>query len=170
MKLSFISTLAVAVLTSQCLGFAPQPMVQHPMSGAYSSHPLTKSGDMTLAPTFVLRASHVDPEKEEKKEEELALIAGMSWKEIKHVNNEFWDYTCNFLYIFLGTGIILNFSGFAYTVTPDKGLNVMPLSQYREEKLWKQEMQNYEREAAEKHAFLLKQSQGVENSISDAMP
>jgi hypothetical protein len=104
----------------------------------------------------VLQASLIDPE-EETKDNDTSFIGEKEWKQIKEINNKFWDYTCNFLYITIGLGIVLNLSGWAYTISPEQGLKIIPVSQHREEKLWKIEMQRYEIEAQQKKATLMQQ-------------
>lgn len=121
---------------------------------------------MHLSPKFdrpasfgALQASLIDPEEDaiDVPEDETTFFASETWKEIKKANNKFWEYTCNFLYVTISLGIVLNLSGFAYTVSPKEGLTITTISQHREEKLWKQEMKRYEMEAEGKKAVLMHQ-------------
>merc|ERR1712037_60812 len=75
----------------------------------------------------------------------LLLPSSTWWKEVKDIINKFWDYIVNFLYVFISIGIILNLSGFAYTLDGHAGLRIVPVSQYRQELQWKREMQRYDR-------------------------
>ncbi len=63
------------------------------------------------------------------------------WKRFKNMNNKFWDYTCNFLYVGISCLIFLNLCGFGYTISREEGVNVMPLKTYRQERQWRQEIQ-----------------------------
>lgn len=63
------------------------------------------------------------------------------WKQLKEINNMFWDYTCNFLYVGISCLILLNVCGFGYTISAEEGLNVMPLNTYRQQRQWQQEIQ-----------------------------
>merc|ERR1712130_1087187 len=77
----------------------------------------------------------------------MPLLSSLStwWKELKDINDKFWDYVVNFLYVLISIGIILNLSGFAYTFDGDAGLRIVPVQQYRQELQWKQEIQRYDR-------------------------
>jgi len=62
------------------------------------------------------------------------------WAQAKDINNKFWDFTVNFLYVAISCLIFLNLSGFGYTITKEKGLDVMPIETYRRERQWKEEI------------------------------
>lgn len=73
------------------------------------------------------------------------LSSAPSWlKQAKDINNKFWDYTCNFLYVAISCLILLNFIGFGYTISMEEGLNVMPIDRYRTERQWTEEIQQQE--------------------------
>eukprot|EP00429_Kryptoperidinium_foliaceum_P049045 CAMPEP_0176104152 /NCGR_PEP_ID=MMETSP0120_2-20121206/52259_1 /TAXON_ID=160619 /ORGANISM="Kryptoperidinium foliaceum, Strain CCMP 1326" /LENGTH=180 /DNA_ID=CAMNT_0017438251 /DNA_START=26 /DNA_END=568 /DNA_ORIENTATION=+ len=61
-------------------------------------------------------------------------------KDLKDINNKFWDYTVTFFYVAISCLILLNFAGFGYRFTSE-GLDVVPIQQYREERQWREEMQ-----------------------------
>jgi hypothetical protein len=63
------------------------------------------------------------------------------WTQVKDINNKFWDYTCNFLYVGISGLILLNLSGYGYTISHEEGLNVMPIHTYRQERQWKEELE-----------------------------
>lgn len=82
-----------------------------------------------------------DPGLKRKKPNQMLNNDDATWQQIKGINNKFWDYTCNFLYIGISCLILLNISGFGYTITREEGLRVMPLKTYRLERQWQEEIQ-----------------------------
>jgi hypothetical protein len=105
--------------------------------------------------------------------EEISKEEALLWTQVKAVNNKFWDYTCNFFYVGMSCLILLNLSGYGYTISLEDGLNVMPMHTYRQDRQWREEIQKqqtpsvvvspaalssstFQKEAA---AFLLQQQQ-----------
>ena len=78
----------------------------------------------------------------------------LMWKQIRRINDKFWDYTVNFFYVLISCGILLNLCGYGYTISKTEGLNIQTIDELRQEKLWQQEMQRYESEGANKKAVL----------------
>jgi hypothetical protein len=80
------------------------------------------------------------------------------WQHLKEINNKFWDYTCNFLYVGISCLILLNFCGFGYTISAEEGLNVMPLNTYRQQRQWKQEIQRLQNQPFPKPLSVMQQA------------
>lgn len=70
-------------------------------------------------------------------------------KQIMEINNKFWDYTCNFLYVAISCLILLNLTGFGYTLSMENGLDVMPVDKYRTERQWREQIAREEAAAAQ---------------------
>lgn len=84
------------------------------------------------------------PEWSVKSKKELQRAA--LWKQVKEVNNRFWDYTCVFFYVGISCLIFLNICGFGYTITKEEGLNVVPMQTYRQERRWRDEIHRQEKQ------------------------
>mmetsp|Transcript_76649 Transcript_76649/g.215094 ORF Transcript_76649/g.215094 Transcript_76649/m.215094 type:complete len:213 (+) Transcript_76649:77-715(+) len=84
------------------------------------------------------------PVKKKKTPQELSNEA--LWKQFKDINNKFWDYTCNFLYVAIAGLILLNVSGFGYTISREDGLNIMPMQTYRQERQWREELERQQQQ------------------------
>lgn len=148
---------------SYTLSFILLGLMSHSVQGF---QPITSSSVSLSAPSFqnnnnALHASLIDPEEPEKpivvsttatsKDENLA------WKKFCEINNKFWDYTVNFFYVFMITGILLNLSGFAYKVDLEHGFTVETIQERRQELQWQKEMQRYDQQGAMKQKALLEQ-------------
>ena len=116
---------------------------------------LGPSSVTTRKPVSFLQVSNIDepptPPEEKKKSKDESQV---NWKAIKEINNKFWEYTCNFLYITISLGILLNLSGYAYSISLKDGLTIRSVSEVRQEMQWNQEMKRYDVEEANKRALL----------------
>ena len=82
----------------------------------------------------------------------------MMWKQIKDINNKFWDYTVNFFYVAISCGILLNMSGYGYQISLTEGITVMSAEEIHQERQWQEEMDRYDSELRAKQDFLKQQS------------
>lgn len=154
--MSLHKSLLIAYLSLICCIVTPRLATgfqQQPRRRGRSTFPSIK----TREPLSFLHVSNIDdptPTPPEEKETTSSSDSQLDWKMIKDINNKFWEYTCNFFYITISLGILLNFSGYSYTVSAKNGLNIRPISEVRQEMQWDQEMKRYDYEAQQKSAIL----------------
>ena len=106
--------------------------VQKSMTVLWSSNSVDEDDD-----NFLVQFDSAENTKKPRDDKE---VSSNLWKQVQVVNDKFWDYTCNFLYIAISCLILLNFCGFGYTISAKEGLNIMPIQEYRQERQWKEEL------------------------------
>jgi hypothetical protein len=61
-------------------------------------------------------------------------------QQLMDINRLFWDYTVNFFYVAISCLILLNFCGYGYSFSADDGFQVLPITEFIQERQWKQEL------------------------------
>lgn len=145
--IAYLALICCMITPRHATGFQQQ---QQPRRRVQSTFPSIK----TREPISILQVSNIDDPPPTPPEEKKTDDSQLTWKMIKDINNKFWEYTCNFLYITISLGILLNLSGYSYTVSVNNGLNIRPITEVKQERQWNQEMKRYEYEAEQKRAIL----------------
>jgi len=140
---SFLETRALRP-TQQYIASSLVKLNRHAASLQVSKKDLESPASDETDVTSVLPSSPLTAEALKKQQQQRDF--GKLWKQAKEAEKIISDYTYNFLYVGISCLILLNLCGYAYTITPKEGLNVMTIQRFQKEWQWKVEIQRQQSE------------------------